>query len=684
MTISLDKFNEAFALWVEITGQSMDTHSFDSTYQSYDVHVANREIEEALDLDPSLKLPLLLLSYYSRDFAKTRTCSVEDLVNNTDKVLERINRIKRLNAILNGEDVTGVIGDVRKTLEKIRIEYEIPEETLKEFVDNPDEVTFLYRDALWAMKNLTLMKFRADLTDAPDNIPHLVKSVHEFKTPSQLVKFMRNSVNCIVLGYMSSELGTGASSFAFAFRRGNEVFLLTDLTKWSHPMQETMTRKLNRHLERKEGKNRFPYYTLDEISSPVENNEIKDVVIPTANPEWFPKTLAMINQLEWFQSYWIVFMAILIKEKFYVEKFQVDEEMCTGDEIKDLLLLSTKSREKGSIIDSVHEAVEKGWCGPHPKDQFSWMFDRYRNKIREDLLYISTFSEDGLLSPSIKADVKLLTEASKTDGEEKTSTSMVAKKHTISDSIWLKSFNTGRIGTKESLVADQAFLARYNEAKMVEKAAADEFDSTYSEVFEWYKKSVEANMPTILKNIANLNMPVKKGTILCHGDDKPDSTDGNIMWIYDTVTENTAVYPCGAGCMLIEFGIRDDNKAGPLRLYKPFPGIAYRKDCYLTGKKDAQIRVEFRVETAQAIATMAGVDVDKLPELIRNWRKYEKEVGNHLINRIDPGEWAIQDPWRNGIDFTVEIWISRGAFNRLRRENDLPPLRFWKKDEKKE
>jgi len=303
------------------------------------------------------------------------------------------------------------------------------------------------------------------------------------------------------------------------------------------------------------------------------------------------------------------------------------------------------------------------------------MEKRYGSKIRKDLLFLTKYSEDGLLAPWTESNINLLTSGNKQIINQ-----------TIENVIGLKAFNPGRIGTVEELNADRAFLARYNEAKMIEKAACDEFDQTHAEIYEWYRNHVETNMKNLLTAIANLSMKVENGTILYRTDGNENNENpksGNILNVYDDEKEKSECHNIGAGCTRIEFGTRDDHKHGPLILYQKKEGW-YDPCCYLTGTKNPQITATFVVENTNAISAVTGVKFEDLPEVIKNWRKYEHYTGNEILTRVDPMEWAIQDPWRKGIDFTIRIWLSRSAFNWLRKDHGLPSKKFWLEDDKKE
>ena len=88
----------------------------------------------------------------------------------------------------------------------------------------------------------------------------------------------------------------------------------------------------------------------------------------------------------------------------------------------------------------------------------------------------------------------------------------------------------------------------------------------------------------------------------------------------------------------------------------------------------------FRPKTAEALAILCGCDVSALPDVLQHWTQADLYEGNPILDRIDPMGWVVENPWRNlGLD--VAIYLSKRAYNQLRKGLDLPPNRFWNQAE---
>lgn len=673
-----DKLTAALNLWVkDITGVDPEAN-FNSQTCSFETYEANRDIKKALEIDPSHLLSLLLLDYYSDRKFKITQYSLQEMLENPDTVRNHIAACKSLKTLLADPELAGLVQAVKEAFSKIQVEYNLDPESLKVF-DDRTTLTFLYRDCLWSLEQLKLLKFSLPPTaDCPTNEPKLVKSVHEFTTPSDLVNFMSNSTNCIVVGYFPNPtVGLEYSAFAFAFRRGREVFLLSDLPDWAHPLQECMTRKAHpdRALDERTGSAHFPYYTLAELHEIKENEEIKSLVT-RGQPSTFPKTLGYLHQLDPIEAYWAAFVAGLIKKKFYTEHYNGGEEAVIGSKLIELPLLeSGGGTSELSPVETIHRAVEAGLCGEHPHDQYDWIQKKYQSAVEPSLLFLTEYSDTGLLAPG--REVTLLPPGTSSE---------TALASTKSDhEVRLRVFNTGVVGNPEKLQADRLFLARYNESKMVMKAAYDDFQATHEAVYNWYAEAVKKNKEKLLESIARLEMLVEGGTFKPKGPTKfldhqatfdiPVSS-GNILTVYDEKAEKAGCHHEHSGVSVFEFGgVPYKLEHGPLLLFSSF-SQKHGRLCYLTGER-ASIKATFYPKTGKALAALAGVKFEEIPEVLQHWRPLERYTGNSILDRIDPMEWAIDNPWRRGIDFDVEMSLSRNAFNSLRRKYNLEPLKFW-------
>jgi len=665
------------------------------------VHDANEAIETSLKLDPTQALALLVMDYYLEEWLTDNEISVKKLMEQYDTtLLEAVHQYRELRTLLRDPELDSIVVSVRENFKQIQKDYGLSPEYL-EILNDKLTLTCLYRDCLWAVENLQLYKITQPVSPSdPTNEPKFVKTIHEFQSSSELLDFMSHSVNCIVMGYIPNpENGIEYSSFGFAFRRGNEVFLLTDLPRWEHPLQEGMTRKAHpdRALDARTGSCHFPYYTLAEIHETKPNEEITALAMPGIHDNAIPKTLAEYPQLDPSEAYWAVFVAGLIKKKFFVEKSTDGKEVIHGrDACRKPLALPPGSDLRipatGDIIlDYLHQKVAEKAAGPTPKSQFDWLLKKYQHKVDPSLLFLTSDSKNGMLSAP--HELKLL------PGVEETrlTTSSPAE-------IYLRAMNINQIGTPEELEADRIFLARYNESKMVLHAAIEDFYQTRDEIWKWYEEHVRKNSEALLKGIAHLEFIVENGSfgdvpLPGPGDwtDRAQPKTGSILYVYDDRDYNYSTcegkyFGCHSeygGHFTVEFGgplareVEKNSCPRPLQLNGGFDPD-HGQYCFVTGVMNASIKAVFCPKTGYGLAALAGVKFEELPDVLQHWRPLTQDTGNSILRRIDPLEWALDNPWRKLMDFDVEIRLSRQAFNSLRRKYGLPPNKFWITEKERE
>ena len=92
-------------------------------------------------------------------------------------------------------------------------------------------------------------------------------------------------------------------------------------------------------------------------------------------------------------------------------------------------------------------------------------------------------------------------------------------------------------------------------------------------------------------------------------------------------------------------------------------GSDYGATCVITDASPTYV-VAVAPQTARDIARLAGCGVDDLPEEIRQWAKDRTHRGNHLLDRLDPMDWAIDDPWSKE-SFALRIYLSKRGLSRL-------------------
>lgn len=227
----------------------------------------------------------------------------------------------------------------------------------------------------------------------------------------------------------------------------------------------------------------------------------------------------------------------------------------------------------------------------------------------------------------------------------------------------LQTVDATTFGTREEIDADRRFLARYNFAQAIQREADREYKDTQEAIRQWLSERITANLPELLRyahcdkfyrvttsrGFTTTGKALKylfAATGMIHPTKKQRDDHDTITW---------GRY----GAALVECPKTDRSNWA----YPP---------CYLNDCR-AFWYTAIKPRTADDLAYMCGVSVDELPEVLRNWRHRDEEpyVGNPILSRIDPLEWALTTPWEKE-DFLVRIYLSKRGRSRVQKEYEPP------------
>jgi hypothetical protein len=90
-------------------------------------------------------------------------------------------------------------------------------------------------------------------------------------------------------------------------------------------------------------------------------------------------------------------------------------------------------------------------------------------------------------------------------------------------------------------------------------------------------------------------------------------------------------------------------------------------ECYLT-ETAASWRANFDPRTVEDLCLLTGLEVSELPDVLQNWARHKRSAYNHLLNRVDPMDYALQDPWSK-LKLEVDVFLSKRAYNGLLKKH---------------
>jgi hypothetical protein len=224
-------------------------------------------------------------------------------------------------------------------------------------------------------------------------------------------------------------------------------------------------------------------------------------------------------------------------------------------------------------------------------------------------------------------------------------------------------------GTEDTIVRDRLWTARMNQAQILQMEADREYEATKDTVMAWCKARIEANREFLLDAAA-------KGSLVL-----PD-----IRWRSE----------CGEGFPERDRRVKDNAEAlrqaegrsfwSAFRDYAGY-GLSWKlSGAYLLGEMDsrnsrcmcaenpadkATVFTFIEAYCAQGLPVIFGVTFEELPWQLQHWATREPYVGNPILNRIDPQDWVLKNPWMQ-LNFRVAIGQSKKAYKARRQKLGLP------------
>jgi hypothetical protein len=657
---------EALDLWQDIIGVTPESTSYNmGTYHH------RREFEhlrEALELDPTEITANLLLGNYARTHFRDTHVSQAELLTDTQGILKLLEKPRRLLALLERPEIVErrdqFIANVTQALQM----YDAADrDDVKELLANHDNMAFLRRDALRSMANLTVHQFLDGDPEPASVRPVYYRFVHQWFNVNSMLDAAARQAPGVSLNIVRDP-NDFQSYFCFAIRNGGRLFVLSDVPDNAHPMQPMMSRRPDREMDQRIARNWFPYdlmglaYNEEDGRLYFDRSDERALVV--GQSEALP--LKPISKLGAPETVWIAMMFGLIVDRFWrrghtenvlsytAEMVRVEDKMLTaatksGLPVKGYKKIDAKPLTLEDVMHPDEEAAKA--FGSRRSFDNAWLEERYGHLVSDDSLNL-------IASPERHHRLALAT------GEMTDSRNRGSEHRAFSDSRVVSSVNVEKLpstffGTKEKIEADRLFVARYNYAIQVNALARNEFEKRKDEIVKWYRAKVDANAETLKSWVGDY-----------------------VLWIAakgdHTRFEGRGYHPT-QGARLRSFAFPWDLSDTYERSNNLGFGSYQIGDwdngfrCAVNGNKASYV-FTFCPANATELAVVSGCQEIDLPDVLRHYNLEEKRGGNQLLDRVDPAEWAISNPW-SGLDMRVHIYLSKRGFAKLCSKGVRPP--YW-------
>jgi hypothetical protein len=210
------------------------------------------------------------------------------------------------------------------------------------------------------------------------------------------------------------------------------------------------------------------------------------------------------------------------------------------------------------------------------------------------------------------------------------------------------------MGTPEEVQKKARWYARYNKATMVQYFTQEEFARRHEEVVASLQKFADEHRAHILQWAARGELTtefVKSKDSLFHDD---SVIQQNIVRAIKT-RRSWPPYSMSRSYRIWANEHRDGR----------IPAV----ECQVTGAKSS-IFVMANPETAQALASVLGVEVNDLPDVMQQYTRKDIYSGNHLLSNIDPMDWCVENPW-NEMGIQIIVGFSVRGYKKMRKDMGL-------------
>ncbi len=652
-----DVINEALDLWVDATG--VDPRKKSWSFGDFDLYQANQELKESQNLDHTALTTYLLLRAEARQFASDQPVNALELLEEPSAVLKRTGKLRKLLATLNHPACVAEVKRFQSGLRKMAKACGF-KGVFEKLINDTQKLAYIRRDALRAFKGLTVNHFA--IGKRGEGQPKYNPVVIKFWNMNSVVRFAEVQPEDGISLVMVRDPVDLHSYFCFLVKNGKSIVIYSDIPDDPHPLHKHMSRARaqERAYEDRAYQLRFPYQLFNfEFSDEgrFKGEKHKNALAPVNIKAVRVKP---IRNLEEDQALWTMMMFDLLAQEHWREMPKPAVLSYHGEGMVSAL---PAPKGKGALIspgfsvvaELTRDDMTRKKLSPvfeqKPTGQNNWLEDRYKDKVPVQVYNLIGSGKVFRLLDGRNGKPKGMVPKSQPPEGAIVNVNTIAI-HPKSTNLSLLGVDPTSFGTPKQMESDRRWVARYNEACIIQAEANREFKARTRKVVKWYQEKVTQNLPRLLKSVA-----VGKFRSEIQGLNPEETFDygrpmrGDILsqWAY---------------------------KHGPLwssddtvRLFRDSysPRGVY---CWIS-KYRASIWTSFQPWTPVSLAHLAGCKVQELPDVLQHWYRNDRYVGNPILDRLDPMDWDLENPWRS-LHFEVVLGLSKRAFNKVCKDHGVP------------
>jgi hypothetical protein len=617
------------------------------------------ELNESRELDPSGVTTFLLLRGFLNAHAAQQQFTVADVLKDPTGFQDIIAKITAVQAIIRDPETEAELVAFQARMREVAGRMTVKsKKAFEEFLADADLLGSVIRDSKRSLRDLRAVQF---VHGEPAAAPLQVNGqIFEFWNINSLIQALElQRVDGATLCLIRDPKEVMASYFVFAIRHGGAITIVSDYEPGAHPLQHQMSRNPGRTLEDRAERHWFPYWMLDLERRPrgqrrrprltaVERNAL----VPYQQ-ELAP--IAKLGDLRPPELTWTYLVLEGLIAEYGRGHRQLPELAYTAEMVTHPLLLAAAQPDRQLPVRGApyvplelpslsHETVTAETIAPQTGERAvghnEWMIERYVHAVPTELLG----PVGDIAASELVAKHKALL-ATPIEHRHWTDETHVAEIEALSPTMF---------GSREEIQRDRLWLARLNQARAVQALANAEFQREKAAALAWCRARLEQQLPVLIDAAARgewiLPMIIAAVDLPTQGF---GFAPGLIEREENIVEQRYATRKTGLHLPRPAFflGVRDEAERIPWR-------------CPVT-QQAASIYSTFHPSGGAALAALFGVTVEELPFGLQHWTRSEPYVGNSILDRLDPADWALETPWRK-LAMVAVLPLSRKAYKEAR------------------
>ncbi len=665
----------ALDLWVQLTGVEPRERGTGGRYTMGQLSLQrlHEEIAESLELDRSETTGRMLMSLIVQEYLAATSFTAEELLNRPEAATTYLERARRLTGFLRGPEVAGRGDEFADTMLQALQRYGALTPEVRGLVEQRGPhgdrgmLAVLRRDAMRTVSKLQVSQFLDGEPEAPDARPAYGRFLYRWANINSMLKAMVTAPSGVTVNMIQSSGNPYGVHFVFAIRNGGRMFVFTDKEQTPHPLAEGMWRRPDKVLAERANRNWFPYDVAglkfnEEGRAYIETSRGRSI----ASYQTEVQPVKPLSDLSPPQIIWLVMMLDLIVEKFWRQDYRAKQLSFTGEMVGVATPLVEAAKAAGlpvvvsgrallevgpiTMADVVSDAVNESDVGSMAGVENRWLEERYKHLVAEGALDVVQEVQGSLL----------LTSAGKVVPESEVVGGLghFAREERLQKLVKVEALDPESFGTAEELRKNRLFLARANYAGQIEAHAQREFSERKEEIKKWVQEHMLRNLPKIETMLAASSVWVTTRWSERGWEDRCSnvrySKDGTREFMRRVNVQESKDY----------LYMLAGGEGNVVACQHPWKDGA--PSCHYTGAPSA-FMVSLVPETAEQLAWLCGVGVGELPDVLQTWCQLRKERRNHLLNRVDPMDWKVQNPWTRRLPLQLNVFVSKRSMRRLEK-----------------